>query len=275
MVSGEMGRSVWKHPWNYLAVIDKYRTLLSAGRWAGATKVGVALHWNKVCGNCFYMPHVNSHALYNTTYHERFEAQKGRLFKEYDVPAIKRVFEAADVLGMSHYAPLPYPTVQPGHFAMPMDTAAYELMHWGIDLKAGFLLGVWGGDIREEGHGCSWITPARHAADSLSTTQTNPSTHDPNSNPNNDNNSTSSTMLARTFCFLRSAWAALTPPASAPPPTWKSWPAIRCTGCGCATMRLRTPGATAITRAIGASGSSEWRQVYGSGLMTGRVGEGG
>lgn len=70
MTSGEMGRSIFNYPVSYLKLMSKYRGSLAESKNAGSVKMGVALHWNKVCGNCFDMPQVNSHSLYNTTYHQ-------------------------------------------------------------------------------------------------------------------------------------------------------------------------------------------------------------
>lgn len=135
MMSGEMGRSIFAHPVSYLQLMNKYRGSLAEKKKSGTVKMGVALHWNKVCGDCFDMPHVNSHSLYNTTYHQVFEAQKDQIARKFDVPMIKRVFETSDVIGISHYAPAPHTGVSAGMFSMPIDTTAYELAHWGINLK--------------------------------------------------------------------------------------------------------------------------------------------
>jgi hypothetical protein len=145
MVNGEMGNSLWHHPAQYLALIRKYRTSLSAGRKPGTTRVGVALHWNKVCGNCFYVPHVDSQQQYNSTYTDLFKQQKDQLMAAFDVAGVRRVLEAADALGISHYAPAPMRGVSPGMFAMPIDTAVYEMSLWGINFKVGLRAGGLGG----------------------------------------------------------------------------------------------------------------------------------
>jgi hypothetical protein len=90
-----------------------------------------------VCGDCFAMPHVDSHQIYNTTYHQIFESQKDQIARKFDIPMIQRVFQSSDVLGISHYAPAPTDGPTPASFSMPIDTTAYELSHWGIDLKVG------------------------------------------------------------------------------------------------------------------------------------------
>jgi hypothetical protein len=90
-----------------------------------------------VCGNCFYTPRIDNPVDFNSTYHSLFEGQRASLLRTFNVAAIRRVFEASDVLGISHYAPAPMTGVSPGMFEMPMDTAAYELAHWGIDFKVG------------------------------------------------------------------------------------------------------------------------------------------
>ncbi|KAI8462886.1 MAG: hypothetical protein J3K34DRAFT_462714 [Monoraphidium minutum] len=140
MLSGEMGHSIFKHPVSYLKLMSKYRGVLAEGKAHGTVKMGVALHWNKVCGDCFDMPHVNSHQLYNTTYHQVFESRRAEIERTFDIPMIRRVFETTDAIGLSHYAPAPSTGLNAGSFSMPIDTAAYELAHWGIDLK-GLLAG--------------------------------------------------------------------------------------------------------------------------------------
>ena len=67
MVAGEMGLSVWKYPKEYMKLVSKYRGTLSRGKQGANVKVGIALHWNKVCGQCFNAPDGNS-AQYNSTY---------------------------------------------------------------------------------------------------------------------------------------------------------------------------------------------------------------
>jgi hypothetical protein len=136
MLSGEMGRSVWAHPVSYLKLMGKYRGSLAAGKRPGSTKVGVALHWDKVCGNCFEMPEAHTAVEYNSTYHATFVSRRDDILRRFDVPMIKRVFEVADAIGISHYAPAPARAVTPGSFNLPIDTTAYELSHFGIDLPA-------------------------------------------------------------------------------------------------------------------------------------------
>jgi hypothetical protein len=145
MLSGEMGRSVWAFPERYLSLLGKYRDLLNGGaKRGGPAKVGVALHWNKVCGNCFDMPATNTYGAYNATYHRVFAEQKDSITSRFNTPALRELFGAVDVLGISHYAPSPSRGVSAGAFSLPIDTAAYELGHWGIDLK---VRRVGGGDL--------------------------------------------------------------------------------------------------------------------------------
>jgi hypothetical protein len=68
MLSGEMGRSVFRHPDSYLKLQTKYRGTLAQGKNGKAIKIGLAIHWNKICGDCFYVPHVYSATLYNSSY---------------------------------------------------------------------------------------------------------------------------------------------------------------------------------------------------------------
>jgi hypothetical protein len=70
-------------------------------------KVGFALHWNKVCGNCFFMPYTRTAQQYNATYAKAFAEQRDYVKGNYDLGTLKRVFEISDVLGISHYAPMP------------------------------------------------------------------------------------------------------------------------------------------------------------------------
>jgi hypothetical protein len=49
MMSGEMGRSIFRHPASYLRLMAKYRGSLADSK-ANHVKMGVALHWNKVRG---------------------------------------------------------------------------------------------------------------------------------------------------------------------------------------------------------------------------------
>ena len=137
MLSGEMGRSIFSHPVSYLKLMSKYRGSLAQRKASGSVKMGVALHWNKVCGDCFDMPTTDTAQLYNQTYHAVFESKRGEIEGAFDVPMIRRVFEVSDALGISHYAPAPHDGVTAAAFEMPIDTAAYELAHWGIDLRVG------------------------------------------------------------------------------------------------------------------------------------------
>ena len=134
MVSGEMGRSVFGHPTSYLKLISKYRGALAERRAPGATKVGVALHWNKVCGNCFEMPRADTAAQYNATYAAVFARDRAAILPRFDLPMVRRVLEVSDVVGLSHYAPAPERGVAPGDFNAPIDTAAFELSFFGISL---------------------------------------------------------------------------------------------------------------------------------------------
>lgn len=68
MVMGEQGRSMFKHPGSYMKLIAKYRGTLARGKLGANVKVGFALHWNKVCGNCFFMPYTSTAQQYNQTY---------------------------------------------------------------------------------------------------------------------------------------------------------------------------------------------------------------
>ncbi|GBF99164.1 hypothetical protein Rsub_11609 [Raphidocelis subcapitata] len=137
MLSGEMGRSLWAFPERYHALLSKYRALLNGGRrkGGGGAKVGVALHWNKVCGNCFDMPDTRTHGAYNATYHRVFAEQRGAITSRFNTPKLRELFDDVDVVGISHYAPSPSRGVNAGAFSLPIDTTAYELSHWGVDLK--------------------------------------------------------------------------------------------------------------------------------------------
>lgn len=69
MVSGEMGLSLWAHPKSYTQLILKYRGALAAQSGKQFIKMGVALHWNKVCGDCFKLPDGCSYNQYNDSYY--------------------------------------------------------------------------------------------------------------------------------------------------------------------------------------------------------------
>lgn len=90
------------------------------------------------------MPQTDNFFVYNSTYHSTFWGQAQRISKDFDLPMIRRVFEVCDVIGISHYAPLPGAGLAPSMFGMPIDTAAYELAHWGVDLKVCVLVPVCG-----------------------------------------------------------------------------------------------------------------------------------
>eukprot|EP00775_Hariotina_reticulata_P002495 gene2495-2798_t len=135
MLAGEMGRSLFKHPTSYMKLIGKYRGTLARGKVGTNVKVGLALHWNKVCGDCFYMPYTENAAQYNATYGKAFAEQQPYIKANYNKAAIKRVFEVSDVLGISHYAPMPLNSMTPASFELPFMTTAYELRLWGIDLR--------------------------------------------------------------------------------------------------------------------------------------------
>jgi hypothetical protein len=68
MIAGEMGRSVFKYPTEYMALVSKYRGALARGKTGANVKVGLALHWNKVCGNCFNVPNAGTAAQFNASY---------------------------------------------------------------------------------------------------------------------------------------------------------------------------------------------------------------
>jgi hypothetical protein len=138
MVSGEMGRSLFEHPKEFTQLIRKYRGPLQAGR-VNATdngRVGVAIHWNKVCGDCVStagMP-AGTDAEYNSSYAKAFEERGPEILVMHDLLAIRDLFEEADVIGISHYAPVG-PVATPMAFDVAANTAAFELSYWGIDLR--------------------------------------------------------------------------------------------------------------------------------------------
>lgn len=190
MISGEMGRSIFAFPQQHAALVAKYKERLSRGGRAagGNVKVGLALHWNKVCGACFDVPNDGTAASFNASYAQvcwwggvgwgrwscsfcgvvwaafhtavnaallprahmclcahktprthththvcdlspvmhapahqptisyhptdpnttqAFAASKDALAAHYNFSAIRALFESVDVLGISHYAPLP------------------------------------------------------------------------------------------------------------------------------------------------------------------------
>lgn len=42
----------------------------------------------------------------------------------------------SDIIGISHYAPMPVNGLAPASFEMPINTCAHELRAWGIDLRS-------------------------------------------------------------------------------------------------------------------------------------------
>lgn len=133
MMSGEMGRSLWGHPRSWQALLSKYRGVLAVGKVPSNIKVGIALHWNKVCGDCFPMPRFSgpdAYTRYNNSYIQQYRAAK----PQFDVYTIKRVLMNCDVIGISHYAPMPLGTISAANFDTPINTAAFELNVWEIDL---------------------------------------------------------------------------------------------------------------------------------------------
>lgn len=68
MIAGEMGRSMFKYPTEYMALVSKYQGALARGKTGANVKVGIALHWNKVCGNCFNVPNAGTAAQFNASY---------------------------------------------------------------------------------------------------------------------------------------------------------------------------------------------------------------
>ncbi len=68
MFSGEMGRSLWGYPVSWARLQGKYRGALAKGKSQERVKVGIALHWNKVCGDCFNVGSFHRHETYNATY---------------------------------------------------------------------------------------------------------------------------------------------------------------------------------------------------------------
>jgi hypothetical protein len=84
-------------------------------------KVGFALHWNKVCGNCFFMPYTRTAQQYNATYAKAFGDQRDYIKGNYNLGTLKRVFEISDVLGISHYAPMPTDSLNFGSFEVSIN----------------------------------------------------------------------------------------------------------------------------------------------------------
>ncbi|KAF8061065.1 hypothetical protein HT031_004525 [Scenedesmus sp. PABB004] len=136
MVAGEMGRSLFRHPGAYITLLTKYRGALARGKVGANVKVGLALHWNKVCGNCFPMPFTRTAQQYNASYAPAFAAARDYIKSSFDLPALRRVFEVCDVLGVSHYAPMPTGSLNFASFELPVMTTSYELRLWGVDLRS-------------------------------------------------------------------------------------------------------------------------------------------
>lgn len=168
MVSGEMGKSLFRHPKTFIKLLSKYRGPLQAGKNAANVRVGIALHWNKVCGDCFYTPVAPDDKAYNATYAKAFKERGKQILAQHDVASIRALFQQSDVIGISHYAPVGSSAPQPFRFDVAADTTAYELKFWGIDLRQlvtggrrDFLLSEVGlGGAQGDGK-----TPARNAAE--------------------------------------------------------------------------------------------------------------
>jgi hypothetical protein len=170
MVSGEMGKALFRHPKTFIKLLSKYRGPLQAGKKKENVRVGVALHWNKVCGDCFYTPVAKDDKAYNATYTKAFRERGKEILKQHDVASIKALFQQADVIGISHYAPVgkDASALKPYRFDVAADTTAHELAFWGINLRK-----LITGDRRdfllsEIGLGGAMLdgkTPARNAAE--------------------------------------------------------------------------------------------------------------
>jgi hypothetical protein len=173
MVSGEMGKALFRHPKTFIKLLSKYRGPLQAGKRRENVRVGIALHWNKVCGDCFYTPATPDDKAYNATYAQAFRERGKEILAQHDVASIKALFQQADVIGISHYAPVgkDASAIKPFKFDVAADTAAYELAFWGIDLR-GLVTGTRRDFLLSEvglgGAASDGKTPARNAAEAAS-----------------------------------------------------------------------------------------------------------
>jgi hypothetical protein len=106
---GEMGATVFAHPGPYAYLLDELRGMIAGGDpgRVGRVEVGVSLNFNVVAGGV------------------------GAI----DQAEVRRLFEAADFVGLSSYGPVdPYP--HPDDFDRTIDGFAAELAGHGLDLRA-------------------------------------------------------------------------------------------------------------------------------------------
>jgi len=97
-LQGEMSATVMYYPQKYLEMMDVVRAALLEGRpasWGPNLKIGLQMNYNKLCA-C-----VEEDAI-----HPEFENSLAKVIDQFDLPAIKAVFEATEFIGMSSYPSL-------------------------------------------------------------------------------------------------------------------------------------------------------------------------
>lgn len=125
-LQGEMSATVMYHPQQYIRMMDVVRANLLKDRpdsWAPSLKIGLQMNYNKLCA-C-----VEEDAI-----HPDFESSLAKIIHHFDLPAIKRVFQATEFIGMSSY-----PSLSPGFRESDLENAlwqfARELKFFGVSLE--------------------------------------------------------------------------------------------------------------------------------------------
>lgn len=126
---GEMGATVFFYPNQWVGVFNRARLRMQSGRAGGQGRVLVGLGTNnlKSCG-CEYIGIVDAYE-YLTKLESTFNAS------EYDLPAIKAAYMAADYVGISAYIPMPTPEFELCQLEGLLERMDRELKLYGLSLK--------------------------------------------------------------------------------------------------------------------------------------------
>lgn len=129
---GEMGATLVYHPASHTKLLAALRERVIAGRTAAAfpptnVQVGVLSNADKLC-SCVAQTG-------NGTYTDDFVRAWPTIKPQFNLPAIKALFDATDFVGISNYPSLKSPDVRPVDFEAGIKSFATELAQFGVDLR--------------------------------------------------------------------------------------------------------------------------------------------
>lgn len=130
---GEMGATLVYHPASHTKLLAALRERVIAGRPAALfppsnVQVGVLSNADKLC-SCVAQ---TGNGTYTDDFVRAWPAIKG----QFDLPAIKAMFDATDFVGISNYPSLKSADVKPADFEAGIKSFATELAAFGVDLRA-------------------------------------------------------------------------------------------------------------------------------------------